>query len=227
MTDEENGELFQGKLTLSMMLRLILVAFVLGAVIGQIIDISYPIFGALDYHYPTIEIPALGIEIYWVITVLYGVAGVILWVGYILLLRWTKEIPRGGFNPKWGFMLAGIACFIVQFWLGPFLSGSGVNNIWIFVFMISTAFLVWWAFDRTKAGLIMLFVAGSCGPLAEFTMINVLNLYHYTRPDIFGLPLWFIGAYMMGAAPNGMVARKYLIHLQKTKSKDLTKEKTF
>ncbi len=227
MNDEKDNFLLQGELTPSIMLRFILLAFVLGVLIGQAIDFAYPLFGALNYHNPIIYIPSLRIEITWFIPLLYGVAGVVLWVGYLLLLRWTKEKPRGGSNPKWGFVLTCIACFVIQFYVGPLLSGLGLPNIWILVFMFSTAFLSWWIFDRTKAGLIMLFIAGSVGPLTELFMINILNLYHYTRPDILGVPLWFIGAYMMGVAPNGSLGRKYFVYLQKQKNKDLVKEKRF
>ena len=227
MDDEEYGEIFFGELTLSMMFRLILVAFLIGAVVGQALDFAYPLFNALHYTPPTWKNGS--IEVVWWMPILYGFAGVILWSGYVLLLRRTHEKPRGGFNPKWKFMLTGIGCFVLQFYGGPFLCGLGMDHIWLFVIIVSTGVLVWWVFDRTRAGLFMLFLAAILGPFAENIMINVLHLYYYTRPDIFGVPLWFIGAYMCGAAPNAMVGRKYLIYLQrqKLKSKDLVKEKKF
>lgn len=227
MNDEEYDDIIRGRLTFSIMLRLAGLAFLSGALLGQAVDFAYPLFGTLHYHKPTLQIPSLGIEFVWWIPILYGTAAVILMIGYVLLDRWTKQIPRGGFNPSWRFVLASIGCFSVQFYGGPFLSGIGLPNVGLFFITILTALLVWWVFDRTYGGLFMLCLVATLGPLLEFTMINVLNLYHYTSPDLFGLPLWILGAYMCGAAPNGNLARKYLIFLQrqKTKSKDLVKEK--
>ncbi len=225
MNNEEYEDTPPEKMTISIMLRLVGLAFISGALLGQAIDFAYPMFGALHYHDPTIQIPSLGIEFCWWIPILYGTAGVILMLGYVLFDRWTHQKPRGGFNPRWRFVLAGIGLFALQFYGGPFLYGIGVPNFWLFFITVSTGLLVWWVFDRTYGGLFMLFLVATIGPLLEFTMINVLNLYHYSGPDIVGLPLWIIGAYMCGAAPNGILARKYLVYLQKTKSKDLVKGK--
>jgi len=219
MSGTEYEDIYEGRLSFSMMIRLAGLAFLCGALMGQLVDFSYTIFGALHYHWPTFQIPSLGIEFCWWIPVLYGTAGVILWMGYVLLDRKFKQRPRGGFNPSWRFIFASILFFAVQFYGGPFFFSIGVSNFWLVFIMISTALLVWWVFDRTYGGLVMFCLAAILGPMLEYTMINVLNLYYYIRPDIFGLPLWILGAYMCGAAPNGNLARKYLIILQRPKTK--------
>lgn len=197
----------------SILLRLAGMAFLSGAVLGQLIDFAYPLTDSLHYHRPIWK--SGGFEICWWIPILYGVAGTILWVGYSLWDRRLGQKPIGGFNPSWGFTLVSIIFFIAQFYAGPFLSSTGISNTWTFAFTVLTGLLCWWLFDRTRAGVYMMALTATLGPLIELTMINVLDLYHYTRPDIFGVPLWFLGAYICGCPPNGNLARKYLAYLQR------------
>lgn len=227
MKDAAYDDIIEGPLSFSIMIRLAGLAFLFGAVVGQLVDFSYTLFGALEYYAVTIHILSPYLDFCWWIPVLYGSAGVILWIGYVLLDRKFKQKPRGGFNPTWRFIIIAILLYALQTYGGPFLHSVGVSNFWLPFIMISTATLIWWVFDRTYAGLIMFFLAAILGPLLEYNMINVFHLYHYTRPDIFGLPIWITGAYMSGAAPNGNLARKFLLILQKhkLKSKELVKEK--
>jgi len=188
-------------------------AFVSGMILGQMIDFAYPLSDALRYHRMFWKFGRL--EVCWFITIQYGIAGIIIWVGYALFDRKLGQKPVGGFNPGWGITLASVAFFIAQFYIAPWLSGvARIHNAWIFIFTMSTTVLCWWLFDRTRAGVYMMFVAGTLGPLAEITMINALDIYHYTRPDILGVPLWFIGAYTCGMPPCGNLARKYLAYLE-------------
>lgn len=187
--------------------------FISGCVVGQIIDVSYPMNGALHYHNPTWEIKSLGIEICWWIPILYGIAGVILVVSHPMLDRWTGQKPRGGFNPGWGFTVLCMVLFAVQFFLGPYLFKAGLNNFWLFIFTVGTGLSVWWVFDRTRGGLFMCGLTAVLGPIIEITMINALDLYHYTDPDVFGLPLWILGAYICGVPANANLGRKYFYYL--------------
>ena len=151
------------------------------------------------------------------IDILYGVAGVILWVSCVLWDRRLDSKPAGGLNPSWGFILAGCIFFIAQFYISPYLSGVlKISNLVNFIFTVGTAILCWWIFDRTRTGVYMMIMAGTVGPLAELIMINFIGFYHYTRPDIWGVPLWFMGAYMCGCAPCGNLARKYLAYLEQS-----------
>jgi len=201
-------------LSFSQLARLWAMGFLSGAVIGQLIDFAYPLSNSLHYHHPIWK--SGGFEICWWIPILYGVAGAILWVGYPLLDRKLGQKPVGGFNPGWGITLASVVFFVVQFYLGPYLSGIvGISNAWTFAFTMLTGLLCWWLFDRTRAGLYMITLTIILGPLLELTMINVLDLYHYTRPDILGIPLWFVGAYICGCPANGNLARKYLAYLER------------
>jgi hypothetical protein len=42
-----------------------------------------------------------------------------------------------------------------------------------------------------------------CGPAAEIFLINVLDLYDYTHPQIWGVPLWIPWVYAAGGAAGG------------------------
>ena len=201
------------KLSVFIMIRLAILGFLSGGLLGQVIDIAYPMNGALHYHLPTWQIASIGIEICWWIPLLYGTAGMILVIGFTMFDRLTGQKPRGGYNPSWKFTFASIGVFIIQWWMGPFLFNMGVSNIWLLVFTVPTGILVWWIFDNTKGGLFMCLLTAILGPMIEITLINVFSLYSYTIPDIFGIPLWILGAYICGSPANGNLGRKYIAFL--------------
>jgi hypothetical protein len=197
------------------------VAFVSGVILGQLVDFAYPISDALHYHDYVWKVGAL--EFCWLIDILYGVASVIFWVCTVYWDKRYAQKPKGGLNPSWKFVLAGCAYFIALFYIGPYMSGIlKLNNALIFAFTMSTGILCWWVFDGTRGGVYMMIVAGTLGPIAELFMINVMGFYEYTRPDIWGIPLWFIGAYISGAGACGNLARKYLAHLENTHTQKST-----
>ncbi|NVM29520.1 MAG: hypothetical protein HWN65_11830 [Candidatus Helarchaeota archaeon] len=214
-TKSTTEALEKGALSLRILLCLAGMGFLSGAALGQAIDIAYPMNGALHYHWPTWEWASLGIEICWWIPLLYGTAGAILVVTYPLFDRRRRQKPRGGLNPSWGFTLGNIGIFVVQWWMGPYLHSLGVPTVGIFFFTVPTALLVWWVFDNTGGGLLMCLVTATIGPMIEITLINGFNLYSYTSPDVFGIPLWILGAYMCGAPANGNLGRKYLAFLER------------
>lgn len=209
----ENNVFQKSPIPAHVLIRLSVIAFFSGIIIGQLIDFSYPISNALHYHKFVWKVGPL--EFCWMIDILYGVANVILWVSYILWDQRLGQEPVGGFNPSWRIVFTGCVFFIVQFYVSPYLSGVlKISNFLNFIFSMGTAILCWWLFDRTRTGVYVMITAGVLGPLAEITMINAFNWYHYTRPDIFGVPLWFIGAYTCGCAPCGNLARKCLSYLE-------------
>lgn len=48
----------------------------------------------------------------------------------------------------------------------------------------------WLVFDGTKTGAILGALLAVGAPLGEVFIVNVLGLWHYDRPDFFGVPHW-------------------------------------
>jgi hypothetical protein len=196
-----------------------------GFLVGQSIDNAYPLNNALHYHNAWI-VPIFGSnwEFVWFIPILYATAGALIVVLITFfsrkfsgetgssLRRWLGRKPRGGSNPSWGFTILSIIAFVVQWWLGCYLS-TLIPNAWLFAILIPWGLFYWWIFDGTGAGLLVCLMVACLGPLIEITLINGFGLYHYTNPDIFGVPLWFIGHYIGGTPANMNLGRKYLAFL--------------
>ncbi len=204
-------------LSFSIIIKMAGLGFLAGSIIGQLIDPAFTMSGSLHYHWPTFEIKSLNIEFCWWIMVLYGIAGMILAVAHPILDRITRQEPAGGFNPSWTFVLICFIFFLVHWFMGPFLSQAGISKILLLVILVVMALLVWWFFDRTKGGLLMLCLMAFSGTAIEIILINVFNLYHYTDPDVFGIPLWILGPYMCGSPINGNLGRKFLYMVQGSK----------
>ena len=58
--------------------------------------------------------------------------------------------------------------------------------------------LTWYLFDGTSQGLFMASLTAVAGPVAEISLINVLHLYEYSHPDVFGIPAWIPWVYFCG-----------------------------
>ena len=70
-----------------------------------------------------------------------------------------------------------------------------------------TAFLNWKAFDNTKQGLFLAALLTVGAPLTETFIVNVLHLWHYDRPDFFGVPHWAGWCYAQYATGTGNFGR--------------------
>ena len=146
---------------------------------------------------------------------MFALAGVILGVGHPLLDQqpWAGGAPRGSADPTWAWVLAGITCFVLQYWssggldarmLGASLAGLPALD----ALLLATGALHWWAFDGTRQGLGMACAAAVTGPLLEVLLINQLHLYSYAHPQLFGVPTWIPWVYFCGSAAVGNLGRK-------------------
>ncbi|KAL3147371.1 hypothetical protein ABBQ32_002851 [Trebouxia sp. C0010 RCD-2024] len=70
-----------------------------------------------------------------------------------------------------------------------------------------TAFLNWKAFDNTKQGLFLAALLTVGAPLTETVIVNGLHLWHYDRPDFFGVPHWAGWCYAQYATGTGNFGR--------------------
>ncbi len=201
-----------------------------GILVGQSIDNAYPLNGVLHYHNAwVVSIFGFELEFVWFVPILYGTAGALIVVLIIFfsqrfrgesgssLRRWLGRKPRGGYNPSWRFTIVSIVAFVVQWCMGCYLS-TFVPNAWLFVILVSWGFFYWWIFDGTGAGFLVCLMVMCLGPLLEITLINGFGFYHYTNPDIFGVPLWFMGHYIGGTPANMNLARKYVAFMKQRES---------
>ncbi|NHI91864.1 MAG: hypothetical protein EAX96_05135 [Candidatus Lokiarchaeota archaeon] len=226
--DDSNDEKYDPKniqLSRSQWILLAVFGAISGGAVGQIIDNAYPMSGALHYH-NAILVPFFGqvLEFVWFVPILYITAGALIAILITLLSKlfnretgtvldgWIRRKPRGGNNPSWIFTISSILIFVLQWFLGCHLS-IFVPNAWLFAILVLWGLLIWWIFDGTDAGLILCLMVAALGPLIEFTLINVFGFYHYTNPDMFGVPFWFVGHYIGGTPGNMNLARKYLAFL--------------
>lgn len=70
-----------------------------------------------------------------------------------------------------------------------------------------TAFLNWKAFDNTKQGLFLAALLTVGAPCTEVLIVNGLHLWHYDRPDFFGVPHWAGWCYAQYATGTGNFGR--------------------
>lgn len=76
---------------------------------------------------------------------------------------------------------------------------------------------LWAAVDGTQQGFAMALLTAIAGPAAEIALINVLGLYQYTLPDVFGVPTWIPWVYFCGSPAVGLLARRVRATSRKTK----------
>lgn len=80
--------------------------------------------------------------------------------------------------------------------------------------ILAIAFLAQWlAFDGTKQGLLLSALLTVGAPAAEMIIVNVFHLWHYDRPDLFGVPHWAGWCYAAYATGVGNFGR-YLVQRQ-------------
>lgn len=70
--------------------------------------------------------------------------------------------------------------------------------------------LNWQVFDGTRQGLVLSLLSAIAAPLSELVIINVLGLWEYPHPDIFGsggVPSWVACCYFFYTPAVGNLAR--------------------
>lgn len=58
------------------------------------------------------------------------------------------------------------------------------------------------------AGLFMAVLTAVTGPITEVFLINKLGLYHYSHPNVWGVPTWIPWVYFCGSPAVGNLGRK-------------------
>jgi hypothetical protein len=97
-----------------------------------------------------IPLPFLGysLETCWWVPALFGLAGVILGVGYPTLDNYLQDNSR---SPPWSVVTLGISLFVIQYWASGALSGVA-TPMELAALLSIIAVLQMALFDRTKTG---------------------------------------------------------------------------
>uniref|UniRef100_A0A0G4HPJ1 Insulin-induced gene 1 protein n=1 Tax=Chromera velia CCMP2878 TaxID=1169474 RepID=A0A0G4HPJ1_9ALVE len=190
-----------------------------GALLGPVLDGSHGNFNVLHYDRFVVPVglpegPKLFETALWV-PPLFGLAGIIIGLGTVVLdsvLKSPDDARRPG-NLK---VLSGVLLYCAQYVVSGFLFSAGVmgSGPALFLLLSVLGFGLWYALDRTVAGICMSLLTSVCGPLIEVGLISLSEkagapLYHYTQPDIAGVSSWIIPVYFGGGPAVGNLGRLF------------------
>ena len=133
--------------------------------------------------------------------------------------------------PSWPAVLLCIALFVIQYWTSGQLqaalwaggdnglslsSGGGGGSTWPLedAALLVWALAMWGALDATPQGAFMAALTAACGPAVEIALINGLHLYHYTAPQLLGVPTWIPWVYAAGGPAVGGLGRRVWAELK-------------
>lgn len=186
------------------------------AVLGPLLDGMHSHYGVLTYNNPIDVCFGPGhclLETSWMTPPLFALAGVVLGLSYPWLdERFSTEVPAGGRDPTWYFVINGIGCFVVQYWMSavlesPLQESEVLAAPAIDVVLASIAVCHWKVFDGTKHGAAMAAVTAILGPLLEVFLIR-MGMHTYSYPQILGVPTWIAWVYACGGPAVGNLGRK-------------------
>jgi hypothetical protein len=100
----------------------------------------------------------------------------------------------------------GLSGILEQPTLGQTLPGTPIPTLDTLLF--TYAMLHWLIFDKTPQGFGMAALTAVCGPAVEMLLINVLGLYHYSHPEVLGVPTWIPWVYFCGGPAVGNLGRR-------------------
>jgi hypothetical protein len=80
-----------------------------------------------------------------------------------------------------------------------------VSNLMKLVVLAAGAACVWWMMDRTPRGAALALLVGLTGVVGEVSIIAGGG-FSYTKPDLWGVPLWLPALYAAGATAIGHAA---------------------
>ena len=111
---------------------------------------------------------------------------------------------------SWPLLALNIGVVALLLYLSAVLYQNDVPYVAIAAVLASCGVLNWQAFDRTRQGLLLSLLSAVAAPLSELVIINVLGLWQYPHPDIFGaggVPSWVACCYFFYTPAVGNLAR--------------------
>ncbi len=153
--------------------------FVAGAIIGTALDRIHVVAGVLSYVRPVLAGQAV-----WV-PLVFGVGGMVMVNGHRLFRRDAAAAPpaRSLVLPALAFVTAYVATAVARD--TPAMLAAGLVLAWISRLVLHPSG------DRVAAGLAL----ALGGPLVE-AGLSATGGFHYTRPDLLGVPIWLPALYL-------------------------------
>jgi hypothetical protein len=158
------------------------------------------------------------LETCWWVPLAFGGAGVILGIAHPVLDRQWGGGPRE--PPGWPAVILSIICFVACYELSGILAQAaaergGAHDVFTLdIPLLVNAAAIFLIFERSKGGLLMMFLLATIGPAVEVGLINQLHLYAYTDPDVAGIPSWIAWVYAAGGPANGALGRQLLFEIE-------------
>ena len=193
------------------------------AVLGPLCDGCHSRHDVLHYANPTVQLPLL--ETCWWVPVLFSLAGITLGTSHPILDRLAESklnAPRRP-APGWTATLLCIGSFCACYELSGVLAqaadaagkvGLGARATAVDVPLAVNALAIFLIFERSWGGLFMALLTAVAGPVVEIGLIQVFGLYHYSSPDVLGIPLWIAWVYAAGGPAVGNLGRQVLWELE-------------
>lgn len=186
-------------------LKLFLILFAIGAIIGSFFDAFHTHSGTTFYTKVWL------LKMAWWVPLLFGSSAVLIGFTHLdfdLRLR-NSPLRLSWFEVIAGFLAFGALYFASAF-INPIADGftlfhlSHSNKI---VFLGLGAFLIWLAFERSWIGFMLGIATTVVGCTVESTLTG-LNQFHYVKPDFLRIPYWLPFLYFAASVAVGNVARK-------------------
>ncbi len=172
--------------------RRLFLLFIMGAVIGSVLD-SFHVYGGAAYYAKPM---ALGISL-WTPLIL-GIATVVIGFTHCLIHPVIWKLKPA--------VITSVILFIIAYWVSAFYAGSNMEKAIIILLLY---LLGWGLYDRTWESLILATVTALIGSAVE-GILGFVGFFIYTRPDYLYIPIWLLPLYANASAACGNLGRYFL-----------------
>lgn len=170
-----------------------LIIYLAGMILGPLLDRMHVHSGVLAYNEPE-QFQA------WWVPFLFGAATLGI---SILLISVEKFLNQKSFTTTWKATLVALAVFIFLYGFSAY-SHSPSWVIFLVIAIIARRLGVY--FIKNKSSLVIALLVTFIGPIVEISLTSA-SLFHYTHPDIWGIPLWLYPLYFCAAIAVSLLIR--------------------
>lgn len=164
--------------------------FLFSAVVGSILDGFHTFSGTTQYTHAFFAKMAL-----WT-PLIFGAAGLAIALTHRAFDAATGR-PRPSLSTR--DIVIGFAIFTVVYFASGFLPASNAVKL---LLLAAVAIGMWWQYDRTWQGVVMIFVTAIIGCAAEWGLTS-LGVFMHLQPDLFAVPMWLPALYAVASVAIG------------------------